>query len=104
MKRLTMESEEDVLGPIVIRPKTGTERLHTDGAALRPDVLDYWRWAHSDLLANVECGAFAEFVVATACAVALSVRDPWAPYDLVLPSGRPTSTSLRFWRTPIRRR
>ena len=44
------------------------EDIITDGQGNKVStVLDYWKWAHSCLLDNVERGAFAEYLVA--CAV-----------------------------------
>ncbi|MGZ3523045.1 MAG: hypothetical protein ACXVAG_19045 [Vulcanimicrobiaceae bacterium] len=45
-------------------------------------LLDYWRWAHSDILENVERGIFAEFLVAAALGITRSRRIAWAGYDL----------------------
>lgn len=43
---------------------TGGERFRAAGAEIEQSVLDFWRWAYSDLNANVIRGAFAEFIVA----------------------------------------
>ncbi len=41
---------------------------YLDGSELLPGlvgrtVLNYWRWAHSDILENVQRGIFAEYIV-----------------------------------------
>ena len=46
-------------------------------------VLDYWRWAHSDVLENVQRGIYAEFLVAAALGITCMARDGWAGYDLL---------------------
>ena len=46
-------------------------------------VLDYWRWACSDLLSNRERGILAEFLVASALEVGDGVRVEWDATDVV---------------------
>jgi hypothetical protein len=45
-------------------------------------VLDYWRWAHSDILENVQRGIFAEYLVAEALGITAAHRVGWTGYDL----------------------
>ena len=45
-------------------------------------VLDYWRWAHSNILENVQRGVFAEFLVGAALGITDNPRIGWAGYDL----------------------
>jgi hypothetical protein len=45
-------------------------------------VLDYWKWAHADILENVQRGVFAEFLVGAALGVTCEPRIGWAGYDL----------------------
>ena len=49
--------------------KTGEERLFTAAATSNISLLDYWSWAHSDLIVNTERGKLAEFIVASALGV-----------------------------------
>lgn len=42
---------------------TGKEHLTYKGTPIKSTVLDYWSWAYSDLIRNVNRGAFAEFIV-----------------------------------------
>ena len=42
---------------------TGKEHLTFNGTPISSTVLDYWSWAYSDLIRNVNRGAFAEFIV-----------------------------------------
>ena len=80
-----------VTGPIPkldVEKKTGGERFYARGAAQDFDLLDYWRWASSDLVSNVTRGVLAEYIVARAVAVSTDgVRDEWAAYDLETPDG-----------------
>ncbi len=47
-------------------------------------MLDFWKWAYSDLIGNTERGMVAEFIVAMACNTDDSVRVSWDSYDLTL--------------------
>ena len=47
----------------------------------------FWRWAYSDLQQNNIRGILAEFIVAKALNIPLSVRDTWDDYDLKSPDG-----------------
>ena len=41
----------------------GSEQLTFKDKELGSSVLDFWSWAYSDLIRNVNRGAFAEFIV-----------------------------------------
>lgn len=43
---------------------------------------DFYNWAYSDLLVNVNRGRFAEYIVATALGIADTERQEWEAYDL----------------------
>ena len=45
-------------------------------------VLDYWKWAHADILENVQRGVFAEFLVGAALGITSEPRIGWAGFDL----------------------
>ncbi|NVN95906.1 MAG: hypothetical protein HXX18_11540 [Bacteroidetes bacterium] len=82
-RQLTMN-----LDRIQPRPKTGQEQLIYNEKPLGFSVLDFWRWSTSDILANTIRGGFAEFIVATATNIDLTVlRDEWSAYDLKTPEG-----------------
>lgn len=67
------------LARIPHRDLTGDEPLlGTEGKT----VLDFWRWAHCDIVENVQRGIFAEFLVASALGITHVVRIGWAGYDL----------------------
>jgi hypothetical protein len=69
-------------------PKTGQEQLIYNEKPLDISVLDFWRWSVSDILSNTIRGGFAEFIVATATNIDLTVlRDEWSAFDLKTPEG-----------------
>ena len=41
----------------------GTEKLTYGDTKLDSTILDFWSWAYSDLIRNVNRGAFAEYIV-----------------------------------------
>ena len=49
----------------------------------RATMAEFWSWAYSNPLMNIERGAFAEFVVGHALGVVDGVRQAWDPLDLV---------------------
>jgi hypothetical protein len=64
--------------------KTGSEPLSTTGKTL----LDFWKWNSSDLVSNTTRGRFAEFIVASALNIDLTIpRDEWSAWDLTSPEG-----------------
>jgi hypothetical protein len=71
-----------------VRRYVGNEEIHYEGESSSVSVLDFWRWARSDLVTNTERGAFAEFLVADALEVPLTgVREAWSTIDLTTPEG-----------------
>ena len=70
------------------QPKSGSEPLHMDGAALPFTLLDFWRWSTSDLVSNATRGRLAEFIVASALGIpACGVRDEWSVWDFTTSEG-----------------
>ncbi len=72
----------------IIKPvlKNGEERLVTKGKKSSFKLSDFWKWSVSDLISNATRGRLAEFIVATATKIELSIpRDEWAAFDLVTP-------------------
>jgi hypothetical protein len=64
--------------------KTGDE--HLSGTV--NTLLDFWRWNSSDLVNNTTRGLLAEFIVASALGIDLSVpREGWSVWDLTSPEG-----------------
>lgn len=76
------------LAKLALTRRSGTEALHAGGTPLNATVLDFWRWAFSDLVDNTTRGVLAEFIVALALGtVDRGVREGWSPYDLTTPDG-----------------
>jgi hypothetical protein len=50
-------------------------------------VGDFWAWAFSDLISNVNRSRLAEFVVARAVGDDRPLREEWADYDVLTPDG-----------------
>lgn len=50
-------------------------------------VLDFWRWAFSDLRDNTQRGVLAEFLVALALGRTETRRKPWDNHDVTTASG-----------------
>ncbi len=66
-------------------------------------VLDYWKWAHADMLENVQRGVFAEFLVGAALGVTGETRVGWAGYDLKYGEYKievKSSANLQAWDQP----
>lgn len=72
---------------------TGKEHLTFKGTPIDSTILDYWSWAYSDLIRNVNRGAFAEFIVREAMnsqsqnTVPSDFRISMDAYDLLSPEG-----------------
>jgi len=77
-----------MLEPIKITQKTGNEPLTFNGKDIGFKLIDFWSWGHSDILGNTARGRFAEFIVATALKIDLSImNDGWNAFDLTSPEG-----------------
>jgi len=67
----------------------------------RRTVNEFWQWAYSDLMQNVERAVLAEYIVATLLGVDKELRIPWVAYDLKLPNGKAvevkTMALLQAW-------
>lgn len=67
----------------------GNEKFISIEAELRIKVSDFWSWAYSELLNNIERGALAEFLVLSSFKLSsLEPRIAWQPFNLTSPSGR----------------
>jgi hypothetical protein len=75
-------------GKMTIKQKTGDERLTFNNIETGLKLFDFWQWSVSDIISNATRGRFAEFVVATALNIDLTIiRDEWSAYDLTSPEG-----------------
>lgn len=50
-------------------------------------MLEFWSWAHSDILGNAERGILAEFIVAMALHATDKCRTEWDAYDVLTNEG-----------------
>jgi len=72
------------LGRISVERRSGSEPFKEGDRDLGFDLLDFWQWSASDLVANTARGVLAEYLVARALKIDVAgVRDGWAPYDLL---------------------
>lgn len=67
--------------------KSGGESFHTASKPSGFALLDYWRWAESDLLNNTRRAIVAEYLIARAVGAADKPRVEWAAVDVVTPNG-----------------
>ena len=63
--------------------KTGMEPIYDDKGKQISSVLEFWQWAYSDIIGNIERGHFAEYLVARALDVAKDTRVEWDKYDVL---------------------
>ncbi len=67
---------------LIVDTRTGEEPLRHNGQELDVRLVDFWRWAFSDLANNAQRGVLAEYIVARALGVAHGVRREWESCDL----------------------
>lgn len=70
---------------------TGNEEFILYGKGTGITVLDFWRWAFSDLIDNTQRGVMAEFLVYLSLnrtPLHTQMRENWFPFDVTSPSGR----------------
>ena len=65
------------------RRLTGDESLIAPNGEKVGSLIDFWRWAYSDLVSNAERGILAEYIVSCALGINQTVRSPWNKYDLL---------------------
>lgn len=70
-----------------VQKKTGKEQFCLDSRLLPITLLDFWRWAASDLISNITRGILAEYIVASALGCTEDVRLPWEAFDLLTSKG-----------------
>ena len=84
-----------------VTKKSGQESLKINGCDIDVTILDFWRWAMSDLVSNAPRGVLAEFIVAYALGLTDGVRNPWGAYDLETSTGIKievkSASYLQFW-------
>lgn len=82
----------------------GNEPFRGRGVRKSLRLLDYWRWADSELLNNTARGFLAEFLVAAALGLHKKARTGWDEYDLLTKSGTKievkSSAYVQSWKQP----
>jgi len=79
---------EKNLKAIEFNRMTGREPFHFNGNKLDFDLLEFWQWSMSDLVANMSRGVLAEYIVAKALGVSVDcAREGWSAYDLQTDKG-----------------
>lgn len=63
--------------------RKGNELFVNKDSKLDITLLDYWAWAHSDLIGNAERGVLAEYIVSMALGVNNGTRTEWDSYDVL---------------------
>src|ERR1700751_234109 len=95
---MSPQAEPDWLTPKAVVPLSGDERF----SASPLSVLDFWRWAFSDLRTNIVRGVLAEFLVAYAVGDPSPLRAAWDDWDVTTPTGIKvevkSSAYLQSWR------
>jgi hypothetical protein len=76
-------SEESWLTPSPVLPLRGDEQF----TGVDATVIDFWRWAFSDLRDNTTRGILAEFLVSKAVGDAREMRIGWGNFDALTPDG-----------------
>ncbi len=82
-----MNSNQTCLRALEVNQLDGGEPFRHRGFALPQNVVDFWRWAYSNLAANNLRGHLAEFIVASDLNVTQKARIEWDDYDLITQSG-----------------
>lgn len=76
------------LGRLTVRVKTGEEQFMLGDTPAKFDLMSFWQWSTSDLVANSIRGVLAEYLVAKSLELDVDKpRDPWAKFDLTTKDG-----------------
>ncbi len=86
---------------------TGNEKFTLHDTNVGITVMDFWRWAFSDLTDNTQRGVMAEFLVYSSLNKNVlpdtQVRENWNSFDVTSPSGRrievKSAAYLQSWTT-----
>jgi hypothetical protein len=71
------------MDPIPITLASGNEKFQYNNKNCDFALIDFWRWALSDIITNTNRGMLAEFTVAIALSLNVKKpRDAWQKYDL----------------------
>lgn len=85
-------------------PKQRVRRRYGDEQfiGMNSNLLEFWEWAHSDIMSNTERGRLAEFIVSKAVEAISDRRVEWDIYDVRTPDDITievkTSAYLQTWK------
>lgn len=82
-----MHAHQINLRALEVKQLEGGEPFRHRGVSLPQNIVDFWRWAYSNLAANNLRGHLAEFLVASDLNLAKETRIEWDDYDLRTQSG-----------------
>jgi len=82
-----VDEHQNNLRALEVKQLEGSECFRHRGVAIPQNIIDFWRWAYSNLAANNLRGHLAEFLVASDINVAKETRVEWDDYDLRTQSG-----------------
>ena len=68
---------------INVTKRNGNEKFLNIDSDLNTTLIDFWSWAHSDLIGNAERGILAEYIVTMALGANKGVRVEWDSYDIL---------------------
>jgi hypothetical protein len=100
--------EYDAPPPAAMVEATHYKRVRRKGTDAIPGLEgktlhDYWSWAYSDIMENVQRAIYAEFLVASALGIDEDVRIGWRSYDLRYRGKRievKSSAYIQSWERP----
>ena len=72
---------------IEIKKKNGNEIFENMNNSNEMQLIDFWKWEHSDIIGNSERGILAEYIVAAALNVKNMCRREWDAYDVLSKDG-----------------
>lgn len=77
-----------MLKKINIKKCDGSEVfLNQHNPEAKNTLLDFWMWAHSDLIGNAQRGILAEYIVGMALDANCKTRTEWDSYDILTAEG-----------------
>jgi hypothetical protein len=99
MSKMLTKNDTTPFPAVVAERKTGNEPFIGNDTDF--SLLNFWRWAHSDLISNTERGKLAEFIVSMAMHCTDGVSETWGAFDILSPEGIKievkTSAYLQSW-------
>ncbi len=79
-----MPEPDDILGAIPSPRRDGDEPFQIGGVPTDHTLGGFWQWSCSDLLANTQRAALAEYIVSLALGDATQIRPEWRAWDVEL--------------------